>query len=237
MKNSWLAALVALPVVAAFSVDCAYLKDPEGFRYDAKKHWPELSAWTERVALGKNGTPSRYQSVTAGEITRKNFIDDFIFGRMERDGIQPAPPADDPEFLRRVYLDLTGRIPSVEQLRSFIEDSNPAKRDALVDSLIGTEEFVDKWTMFLGDLFKNDGPSSNVNRYLQGRDVLLQIPAGSCFTEQTLFTDCAGTHWCNRRPFSVWPSQLGGRRNRPNGSHSGYIRRPGCKPCADVPGN
>jgi hypothetical protein len=37
--------------------------------------------------------------------------------------------------------------------------------------LIGTEEFVDKWTMFLGDLFKNDGPSSNVNRYLQGRDV------------------------------------------------------------------
>ena len=123
MKNSWLAALVALPVVAAFSVDCAYLKNPEDFRYDAKKHWRELSEWTEQVALGKNRTLSRYQSVTDGEVTpRKNFIDEFIFGRMERDGIQPAPAADDQEFLRRVYLDLTGRIPSAEQFRSFIED-------------------------------------------------------------------------------------------------------------------
>jgi hypothetical protein len=172
MKNSWLTALVALPVVAAFSVDCSYLKDPEDLRYDAKKHWRELSQWTEQVAPEKNRTPSRYQSLTdGGLVPRKNFIDEFIFGKMERDGIQPAPAAEDQEFLRRVYLDLTGRIPSLEQFRSFIEDSNPAKRDALVDSLIGTEEFVDKWTMFLGDLFKNDGPSSNVNRYLQGRDV------------------------------------------------------------------
>lgn len=89
---------------------------------------------------------------------------------MERDGIRPAPLSDDQEFLRRAYLDLTGRIPSVEQVRSFVSDTNPAKRDAVIDSLVGTEEFVDKWTMFLGDLFKNDGPSSNVNRYLQGRD-------------------------------------------------------------------
>src|SRR5262245_22767501 len=116
MKISWLAALAALPVVAAFSVDCAYLKDPEDFRYDAKKHWGELSEWTEQVAPGKNRTPSRYQSVEHLEAApRKNFIDEFIFGKMERDRIQPAPSADDQEFLRRAYLDLTGRIPSVEQ--------------------------------------------------------------------------------------------------------------------------
>ena len=56
MKHSWLAALVALPVVAAFSVDCAYLKDPEDFRYDAKKHWRELSQWTEQVAPWEEST-------------------------------------------------------------------------------------------------------------------------------------------------------------------------------------
>ena len=76
--------------------------------------------------------------MTNGELApRKNFIDDYIFGRMERDGIQPAPAADDQEFVRRVYLDLTGRIPSAEQFRSFIEDSNPAKRDTL-------DRFVDR---------------------------------------------------------------------------------------------
>src|SRR5262245_24836931 len=133
MKNSWLTALVALPVVAAFSVDCAYLKDPENFRYDTKKHWQDVSGWTEQVTFGRNRTSSRHQAMTDGQVVpRKNFIDEFVFGRMQSDGIQPAPLANDQEFFRRVYLDLTGRIPSVDQFRTFMEDSNPAKRDALV---------------------------------------------------------------------------------------------------------
>lgn len=103
-------------------------------------------------------------------IPRKNFIDDAIFGRMEAAGIQPAPLASDGEFLRRVTLDLTGRIPTAAAVDAFLNDRSPNKRDAVVDALIGTPEFIDKWTMFFGDLFRVNGQATNVNRYTQGRD-------------------------------------------------------------------
>ena len=105
-----------------------------------------------------------------GTIARKNFIDNSIFDRMGAAGIQSAPLTSDAEYLRRVTLDLTGRIPTPQVQASFLADSNTSKRDALVDSLIGTPEFIDKWTMFYGDLFKNTSQSTNVQRYIQGRD-------------------------------------------------------------------
>jgi uncharacterized protein DUF1549/uncharacterized protein DUF1553 len=164
VKNWLRSAFLVFPILAVSSAECTYLENPDHFLYTPAQHWREISGWTDRVAR------QTMKVADTGTMPRKNLIDEYIFGRMERDGIQPAPLSDDQEFLRRVYLDVTGRIPSVEQVRSFINDTNPAKRDLVIDSLIGTDEFVDKWTMFLGDLFKNDGPSSNVNRYLQGRD-------------------------------------------------------------------
>ena len=172
MKNWLRAALLSFPILAVSSADCTYLDKPEEFLRTPEQHWREISGWTEQVAAMKESTPVRrgVDLPDGAPTPRKNFIDEHIFGRMERDGIRPASLSSDQEFVRRVYLDLTGRLPSVEQFRSFVNDTNPAKRDEVIDSLIGTEEFIDKWTMFFGDLFKNDGPSTNVNRYLQGRD-------------------------------------------------------------------
>src|SRR5438105_5141000 len=158
----WLLAFDVLPVMTESSADCTYLQNPDRFHFSPDQHWREISRTFSRPRINS--------PADSGPMPRKNFIDELIFGRMESDGIKAAPLADDPEFVRRVYLDLTGRIPSVDQFQSFLDDTNPAKRDALIDSLIGTEPFVDKWTMFFGDLFRNDGPSSNVNRYTQGRD-------------------------------------------------------------------
>ena len=107
--------------------------------------------------------------VSPSAIPRKNFIDDYIFDKMERDGITPAPLASDTEFLRRVYLDLTGRLPQPEDVRKFLADSDPDKRDKVIDSLfpklptqgIGRRHtrvgpFLDKWTNFFDDLFRNN---------------------------------------------------------------------------------
>src|SRR5262245_50082498 len=63
------------------------------------------------------------------------FIDDHIFEKMRRDGVKPAPLSSDSEFLRRVHLDLTGRVPTAEAARQFLDDSDPGKRDKLIDSL------------------------------------------------------------------------------------------------------
>jgi hypothetical protein len=94
-----------------------------------------------------------------------NFIDEFIFSKMRRDGIPHAGLSTDAEFLRRVALDLTGRLPEPELIRTFLANKDPAKREKMVDELLATPiegrldkpetPFVDKWTYFFGDLFRN----------------------------------------------------------------------------------
>jgi uncharacterized protein DUF1549 len=98
-------------------------------------------------------------STCFGEIARKDFVDNYIFDKMQRDGIPHVPLASDTEFLRRVTLDLTGRLPTPEQVRSFLQDTDPNKRDKAIDSLISTlptegvsrrkeQPFLDRWTFF-----------------------------------------------------------------------------------------
>jgi hypothetical protein len=57
-------------------------------------------------------------------------------------GVEAAPPADDAEFLRRVYLDLAGRIPRVQEVRDFLEDSSSDRRSRVVAQLLKSPQFV-----------------------------------------------------------------------------------------------
>lgn len=103
------------------------------------------------------------------EPSGKNFIDEYIFGKMKQDGVPPAPQSSDAEFLRRVTLDVTGRLPSPEAVRKFLADTDPDKRGKAIDALfpalpklgIGRRPtrvgpYLDKWTTFFGDLFRNN---------------------------------------------------------------------------------
>jgi hypothetical protein len=148
--------------------DCSYLKDPESFRDAQARH--RIAVWRATEAVSASGERAEGSLVSAQEIPRRNFIDTILFDRMVRDNVASAPLCSDAEFIRRVYLDLTGRIPSATDVTRFLNDPSPAKREALVDALIGTPEFVDKWTMFFNDLFRNTSLSSNINRYIGGRD-------------------------------------------------------------------
>jgi hypothetical protein len=161
-------------LLAAANKDCLFLRNPDQFTSDLERSLKvrsdltaKVSRYVYRATLSEQPT---VLTLNAASIPRKNFIDDAIFGRMATAGIQSAPLASDIEFLRRVTLDLTGRIPSGADVVRFVNDPNPAKRDLKVDSLIGSPEFVDKWTMFLGDLYKNNASNNNVNRTVNGRD-------------------------------------------------------------------
>ena len=96
-------------------------------------------------------------AASAGRVPRRNFIDNQIFGKMERDRIPYAPLATDQEFLRRVMLDLSGRIPSPVEVREFLADTSADKRSRLISRLIGSPEFVDKWSYFYMDLVRANG--------------------------------------------------------------------------------
>ena len=99
------------------------------------------------------------------EVTRRNYIDEFVFGKMQKDNIPHAGLASDLEFVRRVHLDLTGRIPDSEVIRKFINNKDAQKRDKLIEGIVRPERyqfsdsdpFVDRWTYWFSDLFGSAG--------------------------------------------------------------------------------
>ena len=109
-------------------------------------------------------------------VRRKNYIDDHLFGKMERNNVPHAALCTDTEFLRRVSLDLTGRLPEAGAIRKFVNDADPEKREKLIDSLMETPvaglrrrlstPYLERWTYWFGDLFRSNDGHLNKGREL-----------------------------------------------------------------------
>src|SRR5262245_37336723 len=94
-----------------------------------------------------------------------NYIDELVDRKLQAVKIVPSDLCSDEEFVRRVYLDLTGLIPTSAQVREFVAGprNSRTKREALVDSLIGSREYVEHWTNKWADLLQ-------VNRKFLGEE-------------------------------------------------------------------
>ena len=92
-------------------------------------------------------------------------VDRLVADKWERMKIKPSELCSDAEFIRRVYLDLTGLPPSADDVKVFLDDPRPTreKRDELVDRLIGSESYVEHWSNKWADLLQ-------VNRKYLGTD-------------------------------------------------------------------
>ncbi|MFP5247838.1 MAG: DUF1549 domain-containing protein, partial [Thermoanaerobaculia bacterium] len=110
---------------------------------------------------------SRVRSV---RVTSSNLVDTHINAKLQQDGIAPAPLAGDAEFLRRVTLDLTGRIPTPDDVESFLADTSQTKRAKKIDDLLQSDAFADRWTLWFGDLVQNVQASNNIREYYLGRN-------------------------------------------------------------------
>ncbi|MFN0068625.1 MAG: PSD1 and planctomycete cytochrome C domain-containing protein [Limisphaerales bacterium] len=75
----------------------------------------------------------------------RNPIDSFILARLEAEGLSPSPEADRATLIRRVSLDLTGLPPTPEEADSFIRDPSPDAYDRLVDRLLGSKHYGERW--------------------------------------------------------------------------------------------
>ncbi len=85
---------------------------------------------------------------------RSNFIDQRLFAKMAADNVKPAPVSSDSEFLRRVTLDLTGRIPTPEAAEAFLASTDPDKRTKYVDTLLNSDAYTDQFTLFFLNKFR-----------------------------------------------------------------------------------
>jgi hypothetical protein len=163
--------------------ECVFLGAPEkfsktGLNAAARDRFARGSL-TEEVAGKLPHRQFAAMSMTAAsastetrELDKSGTIDRHIFGGLERAGVTPAQRTTDWEFIRRVTLDLTGRVPAPERALSFITDGAPDKRARLVEELLARTEWVDKWTTYFGDLFRNTERinSQGTIRYEQGRN-------------------------------------------------------------------
>src|SRR6185295_17516642 len=125
----------------------------------------QLSVTAEAVA------PSRHRAVVPPKSVfppTVNFVDTEVFNKMRTDGIVPTTLAGDEEFLRRVTLDLTGQIPDGATVQAFLADTTADKRARKIDSLLASDAFVDRWTMWFGDLVQNVQASTNIREYYIG---------------------------------------------------------------------
>src|SRR5262249_38909539 len=85
-----------------------------------------------------------------------NHIDELVYEKLKRVKVLPSDLCSDADFIRRVYLDLTGLPPEPDMVRSFLADSRPTqvKRDEVVDKLVGSPEYIEQWTNKWADLLQ-----------------------------------------------------------------------------------
>jgi hypothetical protein len=101
-------------------------------------------------------TAPHEKPVAAERLAKKNnFIDEHVFAKLAALRIEPSDLCGDAEFLRRAHLDTIGVLPTPSEVRAFLADTKPDKRNRLIDSLLDRPEFVDHWALFLGDLLQN----------------------------------------------------------------------------------
>lgn len=115
---------------------------------DQGAQWPESSsAQSAPAAKAVSSRHWAFQAVSNPPVPAGSThpIEAFVLARLKAEGIAPAPEADRHTLARRLYLDLTGLLPTVTQLQEFLADKRPDAYERLVDKLIASPHFGERW--------------------------------------------------------------------------------------------
>src|SRR5262245_62881236 len=96
--------------------------------------------------------PAKVKSKTPDAFDVAKRVDAALLGALDRK--TPLPKlADDATFLRRVFIDLTGKVPDEKDLTAFLADKDPGKRSKLIDQLLTSENHAINWGRYRRDVF------------------------------------------------------------------------------------
>lgn len=167
--------VISLPVLLSLNLpaaaqDCPYESvDPARER---ERTIRRLSIQAEAVAgSGRRRSVTKPPGGASPRLPIANFIDTHVDAKLQKDGVAPTALAGDAEFLRRVSIGLTGVIPTAPEVDAFLADPSPDKRTRKIDELLASDAFVDRWSMWFGDLVQNVQISNNSREYYIGRNV------------------------------------------------------------------
>lgn len=111
----------------------------------------------QQIAVNVAFLPERADFVESiRRFPANNFIDELIDQKLKLLKIQPSDLTDDHVFVRRVYLDAIGVLPTADEARRFVMDDRPDKRLRLIDALLARPEFADLWALRWSDVLRNE---------------------------------------------------------------------------------
>lgn len=108
-----------------------------------------IATWSSAIPR-----PDAVPAELYADFPKQNFIDQLVSERWQELRLAPSAEVSDEKFLRRVYLDVIGRIPPPEEARDFLRSIEPDKRERLVDSLLERPEYADFWANKWADLLR-----------------------------------------------------------------------------------
>lgn len=85
-----------------------------------------------------------------------NYVDKHVFAKLKMLSILPSELCSDAEFVRRIYLDVCGILPTSDEVKTFLDDKAPNKRALLIDKLLERPEYADFWTMKWSDVLRSN---------------------------------------------------------------------------------
>jgi hypothetical protein len=121
-----------------------------------KPRWAIAVVWAPLwVAVAMAGERTVDPTFEIGvNLSPRGKIDRTVFARLRQENIEPANLCSDAVFLRRVYIDVIGTVPTAEEARQFLTDSSPNKRRDLIDRLLERDEFAEYWALKWCDLLR-----------------------------------------------------------------------------------
>jgi hypothetical protein len=114
-----------------------------------------VTAWyLSKMAVATVTVPytNKVDATVFAHADRRNFIDDLVLEKLQGLNLPPSPRCTDEEFIRRASLDTIGVLPTPQEVRDFLKESAPGKRDDLIGKLLKRPEFVDYWSYKWSDL-------------------------------------------------------------------------------------
>jgi len=147
---------LAAMLLASTSAGAFQTTDPGCPRYPSSLRTEQMNIIELDRAYQQYGNAIRKAQVgsKSNSATYANFIDQHLFSKMESDKVTPAAKSTDIEFLRRAYIDITGRIPNPEAALAFLDSTDANKRAKLIDQLLDSPAYADQMTTFWANKFK-----------------------------------------------------------------------------------
>lgn len=119
-----------------------------------------ITAWySSKIGIARVTSPfvQEIDGAVFENATRNNFVDELVLKQLKLINLAPSPITSDETFVRRVYLDVIGTLPTREETNVFVNSLDKDKRSKLIDELLERPEFVDFWSYQWSDILLING--------------------------------------------------------------------------------